>query len=557
MNKSELTKLKENINEIIKAKELIKQSETVIDNIDDVDLFLYPYSSEIALQLNIEIREALFFSMILGNSIKSELTIVSEVCRFFRINLLMMPEVLKILNALEQKGLLNKQDTDSFGLEKKFYVPDIVTCMILEGQLSCNTKSLRTCLSDISRILNQVVKNPNILKNFQDEIVTCILQIQQPDFRALLDSELKSNSLIILFAVIALNQLEPDDSIAFTNDLIETLIALNGDSEHVNALLSGTGNLFENKLIKVHCKIAENVFFELGKSGRKILFGNNRADGILIRRYDTEVLNVIQPSDISNKKLFFDKELERETDKLLKLTEANNFKSFLKRMDQISGKKGLTCLAWGPPGSGKTEFAMQLARHSNRIICKVDISSIRRKWIGESEENAKQIFKDYYYISKNSSLVPVLLFNESDALISKRNQVSSSVDMMNNSMQNIFLEELENFKGILIATTNIISNMDNAFDRRFLYKIQFEKPSLQIRKSILRSKLPLLNEETINVLSEEYDFSGGEIDNITRKIELFELIDNRSPTVEEIIFICDGENAMRKSNYSSIGFKSN
>ncbi|HLG35971.1 MAG TPA: ATP-binding protein [Bacteroidia bacterium] len=555
MNKLELTKLKENINEIIKAKELIKEAGTVIDNIDDVDLLLYPHSSEIAKQLNIEIKEALFFSMILGNSIKGELTNVSEVCRFFRMNLLMMPEVLKILDALEQKGLLNKQDADSFGLEKKFYVPDIVTCMILEGQLLCNTKSLRTCLKDLSKILNQVVRNPNILKNFQDEIVACIMQIQQPDYRAILDSELKSNSLIILFAVVALNQLEADDNISFTNDLIEILSVLNNDSELVNALLSGTGNLFENELIKVDCKIDEKVFFALGKSGRKILFGSNKAKGILLKRYDSELLDVIQPSDISIKKLFFDEEVKRETDKLFKLAEKNNFKSFVERMNKISGKKGLTCLAWGPPGSGKTEFAMQLAKSSNRIICKVDISSIRRKWIGESEENAKQIFKDYYHISKNSLIVPVLLFNESDALISKRNQVSSSVDMMNNSMQNIFLDELENFKGILIATTNIVSNMDSAFDRRFLYKIQFEKPSVGIRRSILRNKLPLLNEETINVLSEDYDFSGGELDNITRKIELFEITDNRIPTFEEIIFICDREKAMRKSNYSSIGFR--
>jgi AAA+ superfamily predicted ATPase len=126
---------------------------------------------------------------------------------------------------------------------------------------------------------------------------------------------------------------------------------------------------------------------------------------------------------------------------------------------------------------------------------------------------------------------------------------------MNNSMQNIFLEELENFKGILIATTNIVSNMDSAFDRRFLYKIQFQKPSVQIRRSILRNKLPLLNEETIAVLSEEYDFSGGELDNITRKIELFEITDNRIPTFDEILWICDSEQELRKSKINSIGFR--
>ena len=71
--------------------------------------------------------------------------------------------------------------------------------------------------------------------------------------------------------------------------------------------------------------------------------------------------------------------------------------------------------------------------------------------------NAKNQFKHF-------EQTPILLFNESDALIGKRINVTSSVDQMNNSMQNILLQELEDFKGILMATTNLTSNLDEAFD---------------------------------------------------------------------------------------------
>ena len=101
---------------------------------------------------------------------------------------------------------------------------------------------------------------------------------------------------------------------------------------------------------------------------------------------------------------------------------------------------------------------------------------------------------------------------------------------------------------------SLISNMDGAFDRRFLFKTHFQNPSAQTRRKILKEKLPLLDIDTINTLANNYEFSGGELDNISRKIELFQLIENRIPKREEIISICDAEKSMRKLNYSAIGF---
>ena len=189
------------------------------------------------------------------------------------------------------------------------------------------------------------------------------------------------------------------------------------------------------------------------------------------------------------------------------------------------------------------------------MICQVDISKIRGKYVGESEENASGIFKEYYRVAKQTKQMPILLFNESDALISKRMDIRNSVDAMSNALQNIFLEELENFKGILIATTNHIQNMDEAFDRRFLMKIRFQKPSGETRKNIILQHLPMLDAHALQTLSDAYAFTGAELTNLVRRVRIFELIENRNPTLEELLQIADSEKDMRKRHASVLGFK--
>jgi SpoVK/Ycf46/Vps4 family AAA+-type ATPase len=126
-----------------------------------------------------------------------------------------------------------------------------------------------------------------------------------------------------------------------------------------------------------------------------------------------------------------------------------------------------------------------LAIDTNREIMKVEISQSKSMWFGESEKIIKRIFTDYKAFAKESKQTPILLFNEADAILSKRNAAgSSNVAQTENAIQNILLEEFENFEGILIATTNLASNLDTAFERRFLYKVQFQKPSVNIRAKI-------------------------------------------------------------------------
>ena len=180
--------------------------------------------------------------------------------------------------------------------------------------------------------------------------------------------------------------------------------------------------------------------------------------------------------------------------------------------------KGLTVIFHGAPGTGKTETARQLARQSGRDLMMVDLSQVRDKWFGESEKNVKAIFSSYRQARENAERDPVLLINEADGLISARFEVGHGMDQVLNLMQNILLEELEKFEGILVATTNLTQNMDKAFERRFLYKVKFDKPGTDVKARIWMDKVKDLGEEDARYLARNHDLSGGQIENVARKI---------------------------------------
>ena len=146
------------------------------------------------------------------------------------------------------------------------------------------------------------------------------------------------------------------------------------------------------------------------------------------------------------------------------------------------------------------------------------------------------------------------MFNEADALISKRKDVSDGNSAQTeNAIQNILLEHLERLDGILIATTNLCENMDKAFERRFLFKIKYEKPTLDVRSKIWQSKMPELPLTEAKRLADQFDFSGGEIDNVVRKCEMSEVIKGTRPSYEEVVDLCKNER-LEKEGARSIGF---
>ena len=147
---------------------------------------------------------------------------------------------------------------------------------------------------------------------------------------------------------------------------------------------------------------------------------------------------------------------------------------------------------YGSAGTGKTMTAYSLAKSLKRQVLAFDCSKILSMYVGESEKNVRKIFDTFYELSEKTKTEPILLLNEADQFLGARSSGTiTGADQMHNQMQNIFLEQIENFRGMLIATTNLLENIDKAFSRRFNYKIEFKKPDEAQRKELWKLMLPL------------------------------------------------------------------
>ncbi len=175
---------------------------------------------------------------------------------------------------------------------------------------------------------------------------------------------------------------------------------------------------------------------------------------------------------------------------------------------------------YGPPGTGKTLTAHSLAKSLKKQILAFDCSKILSMYVGESEKNVRKIFDTYYELAKKTKSEPILLLNEADQFLGARSSaITSSADQMHNQMQNIFLEQIENFKGMLIATTNLLENIDKAFSRRFNYKIEFKRPNKEQRLRLWQLMLPeeADYEEDFDIEQlAKYNLTGGQINLVVK-----------------------------------------
>ena len=301
-------------------------------------------------------------------------------------------------------------------------------------------------------------------------------------------------------------------------------------------------------------ELGEESFFggtkvELTDEGRGLFL---QKDAEKFKRKD-KTNDVLCVDKIKAKNLYFTPALRKQVDFLSNSIQPAAFENLQNRLKEKNLPTGVAAIFFGTPGTGKTETVYQLAKASGRDVMQVDISEMKTCWYGESQKLVKGVFKKYEHLCKNSRKAPILLFNEADAIFSKRMEnKSSSVDQTENAIQNIILEQMEKLQGILIATTNLEGNLDPAFERRFLFKIKFEKPNIEAKTLIWQDKLSQISESDAKILASEYDFSGGEIDNIVRKATMNEVLTGDGYSLDYLRELCSQERLLRKCG--NIGF---
>ena len=465
----------------------------------------------------------------------------SEFADFLSVNVLKVAAMYSDFVALRQKGLIDFTDSKStFSVSK-----DVIKCVLNNEYLPHDLKKETNYLDFVAKAANLYENNKYTdqstddlvcqLKEYEDsnETIPFVIRCRE------LISDSKSRFMFYDLCNDSLSGL-PSCLCSTIDDIYDDsdrfIIAKHFlDEDHIlmkTELIKFTekGNLIDSKVT-------------LTEKGKKFFLADDYE--LYSEKVDDKKLK--KPQDIRAKKLFYSEENQKQIEALTQSLSQSKYCRIQKKLTEKGLPCGIAVLLHGAPGCGKTETVYQLAKKTGRSIMQVDISATKSAWFGESEKKIKEIFTDYKELcSKMKKLkcgrTPILLFNECDAVFSKRKDISySNTAQTENSIQNIILEEMENLEGILIATTNLTDNLDPAFERRFLFKIRFENPTVEAKRAIWKNKLPWLTTEKAQQLATTYNFSGGEIDNIVRKAEMKEIISGKRPAFSDIIEMCKVE----------------
>ena len=327
-------------------------------------------------------------------------------------------------------------------------------------------------------------------------------------------------------------------------------------SEYSNArteLRSGDNVLMKNNLVehKVVDGLADNTRYGISDHAKALLLGEFK-----LSNCEENVANVIKADSLPKKQLFYNDGMDKQVAEVVSLLTPKKYAKIIERMRKKGFRQGFACLFYGAAGTGKTETVYQLARTTGRDIMLVDVPQIKSKWVGDSEKNIKAVFDRYREAVKRSKQAPILLFNEADAIFGvRKNEAQNAVDKMENTVQNIILQEMEQLEGILIATTNLEQNLDSAFERRFLYKLKFERPSSKVRAKIWQSMLAEITKNDAHKLAELFELSGGQIENVARKFTINDILFGckRSQMLDVLKDYCKNETLSRNSA-TRVGF---
>ena len=366
---------------------------------------------------------------------------------------------------------------------------------------------------------------------------------------------LKLERDIDLMALVALcNFLVNDDDDEITYGQIESIYRSRGQFvEEKSAFKDGSHNLMKAGLVEHVC--------EDGQANTARIHLSSRAKSLLLadfhlRGTENKIGGLLSPDTLAEKQLFYTAKNAPQVDELFSFLQPDRYVEIRRRMKENGFRSGFACLFYGSPGTGKTETVYQLARQTGRNIMVVNIPDIKSMWVGESEKNMQEVFDRYRLAVQRSEQAPILLFNEADGILGIRQEgAQRAVDKMENSIQNIILQEMEKLDGILIATTNLTQNLDPAFERRFLYKICFEKPDASVREKIWHTMLPSLSKEQCFALASAYELSGGQMENVARKYSIKTILYGTEKSPMDILHAyCNAERLDNAQPTRRIGF---
>jgi hypothetical protein len=546
-----------------KAKTLLQHIERIIELAEDSKLsdeFFKKAKSSIqfvAKTMNLTPDQAMLFALFIEKSDDTDIRI-KDLSSFLGCKNIKTICLMNDIDELEKRNFIRCCRSNN---RQRYRVPFDVINAVKKNvvfQPAC-TKNLNT--QDLFKHIERLFNDRD-----NDELTH---QTLIEEMQALLED---NASLMFCKEVKQLEAILEDDDI-FLLLLLFCHLFVNNDDDNIG--FGDLDDIFEEKwrfrTIKTYLKDETNDLFKnniiehLNNDGfgdREAFKMTNAAKDKLFAELDIKVKKsekkkgLILHKDIIPKQLYYNEREQKQIAQLSSLLSKEKFAAVLENLEKNGMRKGFASIFYGAPGTGKTETVYQIAHSTGRDIMLVDISETKSCWFGESEKKIKEIFDKYRNHVKTSEIAPILLFNEADAVIGKRKDSGSgSVAQTENAIQNIILQEMENLEGIMIATTNLTQNLDKAFERRFLYKIEFDKPNLEAKEKIWQTMLPALNQEESRTLASQYNFSGGQIENIVRKYTVDAILNGTDPSFEAVQGYCKTEFLYKEEAQRKIGFK--
>lgn len=502
--------------------------------------------------------QSILFSLAIADQLLGESNSIKRSMKTLGFESLMIMQASQFTLELRKKGWVEFSDRRGGSRRDEIQVSKKVIDAVKTGDKSKLFQHANLTLSEVILELRNLISRMSDMPEIEDLLENFSFELSRYEYHDFIleikqQSGLKEFEVLLLIWVIS--------EFIFGNEevnLEKTLYNLTSDFPIIfwfqQWTSQGNSNLFNKNYLKYkdgHFNDMNTV--ELGSALEHVM------EQLTVLRPQknktSSTCKVIEPQNISEQTLFFNEDVKNSITKLNRLISEESYLPLMSQLKENGMQSALTILLYGPPGTGKTELVKQLCKEHGRLIYQVEISEIREMWVGQSEKNLKKVFLEYAQIAKVHSKVPVLLFNEADSLIGKRIHVQSSLDQMSNALQNILLQELEDFSGIFVATTNLIDNIDPAFDRRFLFKQQLNNPDQHTRLQILQHQFPAFPNSDLDIIAQEYDLTGSQIQSIKKKVFVDQLLDLTETTSRNLEQYAKSEISFRNST-SKIGFKS-
>jgi hypothetical protein len=487
-------------------------------------------SAPLCAFFEISTPEAVLLALYLEGSFRDRGVDIDRVLQHFGKDICSLTLINSTLQQLAKKQLLQTKRADIFRrrskqeYKKEYQITPKVTKAVLEGSRECLHKKATTTFLDLleeAGDLFEMHDDEEISSESMMEDLSELIQNNQniPEINWLQSHKDLTTQYIAILFMMLLELLDGEEDVQI-DKIVRNVCDDMHDRITLRRKITDPKNpLLVQKLIQYSDEefLSRNLLRVTEETSQKLLSGQHATDTAAFRPV---LCKLIQPETVLEETLYYNQAEEKQICLLQEALKEDAYKKIREGLLAEGLRAGFTLLLFGGPGTGKTASVKQLARLTGRNILMVEISKIQSKWVGESEKNLSRVFDEYRRCRKAYSLDPILLFNEADAILGKRTSVKSSVDKSYNAIQNILLQELEDFEGIFMATTNLADQLDAAFDRRFLYKVSFSQPELHVRKKILEQAFPGCQPGVLENLVNQYPLTGGQIMNVKKKLTI-------------------------------------